>query len=166
MRNFSFLPRKLWGEALWWILLLSVAPILVGIGETLQREFPETDPFFGFIKVNPFHDIILPSVTLPIMVMGCIGWLIVFIPTRQTFIAWSLFAKLATIGVLAVLEILALWLGILWAHWTVISRQSYYWNQLWGPPYPNPETWVLVIGVFWTMGISLATAHIGKRLIQ
>ncbi len=150
-----------------WILplFLMASPLIVAMGETLQREFPEKDPFFSQ-PINLLKDVIYPSAAAPSLVMGAVCFLTFFMPTRKRFRIWPPSIQLVLIGVLTFLTILILLLCIMWSHMQVVWAQRSYWNLPLAPyADPKPESWILAIGFVGTLGIvSMAFHLLRKRL--
>ena len=55
-------------------MLLTLAPLLTGVGEVLSREFPAKDKFHNQ-PINIVEDVLLPSVMQPTIAMVLVGGL-------------------------------------------------------------------------------------------
>ncbi len=146
------------------VLLLAAAPVVVGVGETLLREFPDKEPFFGQ-PVNLLSDVIIPSAIIPAIALGVVGYSATLIPMSKRFRAWSLSAKLGTMAVLNLLMIVVLWLGIMWAYWGVILAYHSYWDLLFAPSIA-PRLWIFIAGLVWTASIIFVTLYLARKAIS
>ena len=143
------------------VFLLSMAPVLVGVGETLAREFPENERFFGQ-PINLVSDVIVPSVIPPAIVLVVMGCLVVTILSTKHFRRWSVPVRISSVVAMSVVVVLVLWLGVLWAYWGVVSAYHGYWDLLFGPSI-EVGLWALV-GLIETVGIILAAVGFVKSI--
>jgi hypothetical protein len=146
------------------VLLLTIAPVLVAAITITQTDIPTTNPLLGNLAppINPWIDD-LPVSIIPAVLSGIVGWLIAFIPTRIGFKTSRTLIKIATMGILVSLALVVLWLGIVSAHLWIVLK--YWYTPMIG--FPIPDLWVLVLGAGWTGGIVLFTLLCsGRQLVE
>jgi hypothetical protein len=142
---------KPWG----YLMLLTIAPLLTGIGEVLSRDFPVTDKFFNR-PIDIVEDVLFPSVLQPTIAMVLVGGLMggIFV-TRHA----NKLHVVARVG-LTMFALLSLWVGVTWTYWRVISAHHSYWDLLFFPPVGlGLWTWV---GMVETVGIVLLSIDLAK----
>jgi hypothetical protein len=134
------------------ILVLALAPVLVGITDTLLTDWSKVNNLLGNLAppMNPWPDIISFSMVFAI-VLGLTGWVIVFIQTQKQFQALPSLMQITIIGILTLLTIGILWFELNWIFLTNFFK--FYGGPIIGLPIiPN---WIITIGWIWTVGIIL-----------
>ncbi len=81
------------------VLVTAIAPVLVAAITITQTDIPKTDPLLGNLAppINPWLDN-LPMSIIPATLLGIVGWLIAFIPTRPGFKTSRPLIKVTIIG--------------------------------------------------------------------
>jgi hypothetical protein len=157
----THLPARSWLFVLW----LSAAPVLVGAGESVIQEFPETE----LVSDQPFRllaDAILPSVAGPALLLGLVGYSSMLVIHGKRFGAAALPLELAALGSLILLTLAVLWLGVVWTHWNVSMVQRIGFRDMRPIPLPPRGSWPAVVGWGWTIAlVAFALHRVQKRLI-
>ena len=134
------------------ILVLALAPVLVGITDTLFTDWSQANLLLGNLAppINPWLDIIGLSGIFAIL-LGLTGWVIVFIQTRKQFRGLPTLIQITIIGILTLLTIGLLWFEL---NWIFLSN---FFKSYGGPliGWPVMADWIIIIGEIWTVGIIL-----------
>jgi hypothetical protein len=144
------------------ILLLSIAPILVGVGESVRQEYPERELALD----QPFSlltDAIMPSVAGPAILLGVVGYLSMLAVNSKRFRIGAPPLKPMIRGVWTLLVLATLWLAVVWTHWNVIMVQRIGSRDLRPVPLLSEGSWVFVVGWVWTGGIIAAALGFAKK---
>lgn len=134
------------------ILILMVGPILVAIIETITRDFPEKEKFFGK-PIDLIWDVIIPSGASPAIMLGFVGVLsLLFISSKQ-FTHWQFSSKKKVLALLKGITVILIWLGIFWAYINVFDLWCSYWDSLFGC-LPEINWWFIMFGIMWALEIN------------
>jgi hypothetical protein len=148
--NIKNFVTKLPGTAWIFVLMLSITPLLVGFTEAMLRDWPEVNPLLGNLtsSFNLWSAVILLPVSSA-LVLGVVGWFLMFIPTIAWFQARPLLIKVIVLGIALSLTLAILWTAITWI-FLVILFEPYYGPMLGWPVIP---AWINTVGWIWTCGI-------------
>jgi hypothetical protein len=157
----THLPTRGWLFVLW----LSAAPVLVGLGESMVQAFPETE----LVSDRPFSllaDAILPSAAGPVMLLGVVGYFSLLVVNRQRAGTPAAPLGFAVLCFLVLLTIAILWLGVVWTHWNVIMVQRIGFRDMRPIPLPTRGSWPAVVGWGWTIALVAFALHQAKKWLS
>jgi hypothetical protein len=151
-------PARGWLFVLW----LSAAPLLVGVGESMMQEFPDRE----LVSDQPFSllaDAILPSVAGPALLLGLVGYFSLLVVNRQRSGTPAPPLEFAVLGFLVLLTSAVLWLGVVWTHWNVSMVQRIGFREMRPIPLPTWGSWPAVVGWGWTIALVAFALHWAKK---
>jgi CubicO group peptidase (beta-lactamase class C family) len=139
------------------IVILAAVPVALSIAPTLLGSaFPVTNHYIDQ-RISLAADVFVPSVAGPVLVLATVSYLTGLVCRSERLRARSLPEKAAVIAPLALLLIVALWTGILWAQWNAIVLRRIYMRVFWfRVNLPAPEPWIIALGGIWTAGMVAA----------